>query len=216
MTNPIRLQADLERLRALAAALRRDDRAARRPDGGLATARSRAALRDRTLGALSGRRHAADPHRIALPARYPFQPPTATVLTPDLAPERLPRPARSASARDGSPSEGLDLFVQRLARLLTFDSLLVNTASAANRAAADWYERARRRHPQAFPSDRPVRSRPPRRGSRAPRVGWRTRRRTMIACRRPARAAPARCGCRAGRRGRVRCPGCGAPFEAVT
>jgi len=105
--------------------------------------------------------------------------------------------------------------VQRLARLLTFDPLLVNVASAANRDAAAWYERARRQHPQAFPSDRPEFGTTAARRAGA-RVRW--------------QETPAddgrvdyRCpGCSrtlrlpSGRAGRVLCPGCGARFEART
>jgi ribosomal protein S27E len=112
-------------------------------------------------------------------------------------------------------SEGLDLFVQRLARLLTFDSLLVNTASPANRTAAEWYARARRQRPDAFPSDRPqfVAAAS---GAGRSRVGWRE---AETDDGRVARGCPS-CGrtlrLPAGRRGRVRCPGCGSAFEAST
>ena len=51
-------------------------------------------------------------------------------------------------------SEGLDLFVRRVARLLCFDPLLVNLQSLANPSAAGWYRAALRRHPEAFPSAR--------------------------------------------------------------
>jgi hypothetical protein len=52
------------------------------------------------------------------------------------------------------PSEGMDLFVRRIVRLLAFDPLLVNTGSAANGAAAQWYAAQSREHPHAFPTDR--------------------------------------------------------------
>jgi hypothetical protein len=152
--------------------------------------------------------------RIALSSRYPFSPPTATVLTPIWHPNVYAAGVICLGTR-WLPSEGLDLFVQRLARLLTFDSLLVNTQSAANRAAAEWYQRTRRLHPQAFPSDRPVfEATSP--GGRSPRMGWRE---SPVDADRVERSCP---GCAstlrlpAGRRGRVHCPRCGRTFEAVT
>jgi hypothetical protein len=214
MTSPIRLQADHERLRALAAAsgemialLHGPTAAAPQADVELryAIARSERYPADLTRQTRL---------RIALPGRYPFQPPTATVLTPVWHPNVFPSGTICLGTK-WLASEGLDLFVQRLARLLTFDSLLVNTASAANRAAADWYQRARLRHPEAFPSDQP-RFGESARPARARRVGWQEA---------PAddERVPTSCpGCARtlrlprGRRGRVRCPACGIAFEAVT
>jgi hypothetical protein len=214
MTDSIRLEADHQRLRTLAAA-----------SGGLITllagpspAQPRAELELRYATARS-ERYPADVTRqtrlrIALPARYPFQSPVATVLTPVWHPNVFPAGVVCLGTR-WLAAEGLDLFVQRLARLLTFDSLLVNTASPANRAAAQWYERMRRRAPDAFPSDRPQF------GPVAPeagrgRVGWRE---TAADDGRVERRCPS-CGrtlrLPAGRSGRVRCPGCGGAFEAIT
>lgn len=214
MTSPIRLQADHERLRALAAA-----------SGGMIavlagpTAAAPQADVELRYAIARSERYPADVTRqtrlrISLPERYPFQPPAAAVLTPVWHPNVFPSGTICLGTR-WLASEGLDLFVQRIARLLTFDSLLVNTASAANRVAAEWYERTRRQRPEAFPSDRPQS------GAAAPglgrnRVGWRE---TATDDGRVARHCPS-CGrtlrLPAGRRGRVRCPGCGAAFEAST
>ena len=214
MTDPIRLEADHQRLSALAAG-----------SGGMIglLAGPTPALPQAELGL-----HYAIPRserypldvtrqtrlRIVLPARYPFQPPVATLLTPVWHPNVFPSGVICLGTR-WLASEGLDLFVQRLARLLTFDSLLVNTASPANRAAAEWYTRTRRLRPDAFPSDGPLF------GAAAPdagraRVGWRE---AVADDGRVARVCPS-CGrtlrLPAGRRGRVHCPGCSAAFEAST
>ena len=214
MTDPIRLEADHQRLRALAAA-----------SGGLITllagpspAQPQAEIELRYATARS-ERYPADVTRqtrlrIALPARYPFQPPVATVLTRVWHPNVFPAGVICLGTR-WLASEGLDLFVQRLARLLTFDSLLVNTASPANRVAAEWYERTRRERPDAFPSDQPQFGAMAQ-GTGRSRVGWRE---TAADDGRVARRCPS---CERtlrlpeGRRGRVRCPGCGASFEAST
>ena len=49
-------------------------------------------------------------------------------------------------------TEGLDLLVLRVLRLLAFDPSVINTASPANREASNWYVEAKRRHPNAFPT----------------------------------------------------------------
>jgi hypothetical protein len=214
MTSPIRLQADHERLHALAVA------SAGRIEllEGPTTAAPRAKVELRYAVARS-ERYPADVTRqtrldISLPDRYPFQPPAAVVLTPVWHPNVFPSGTICLGTK-WLASEGLDLFVQRIARLLTFDSLLVNTASAANRAASEWYERTRRQRPEAFPSDRPQfdAAMP---GAAHGRVGWRDAvtddgrvAHPCPSCRRTLRLP-------AGRRGRVRCPGCGASFEAST
>ncbi len=214
MTDPIRLEADHQRLHALAAASGEMIRLLAGPTPAL----PQAELELRYAIARS-ERYPLDVTRqtrlrIALPARYPFQAPVATVLTPVWHPNVFPAGVICLGTR-WLASEGLDLFVQRLARLLTFDSLLVNTASPANRAAAEWYERTRRQRPDAFPSDRPQ-SGAAATGAGRGRIGWRE---TAADDGRVARRCPS---CErtlrlpAGRRGRVRCPGCGASFEAST
>jgi len=214
VSNAIRVQADFDRLRALAAASGEMIVLHGQP----ATASGQLDLELRYATARS-ERYPTDVTRqtrvrIALSSRYPFSPPTATVLTSIWHPNVFAAGVICLGTR-WLPSEGLDLFVQRIARLLTFDSLLVNTQSAANRAAAEWYERTRRLHPQAFPSDRPV-FEAAATGSRSPRMGWRE---TPVGNDRVTRTCP-ECArtlrLPAGRRGRVRCPGCGTTFEAVT
>lgn len=214
MSNAIRLQADVERLHALAAAsdamivlLEGPTAAAPQVDLELRYAVARS---ERYPAEVSRQTRL----RIALPARYPFQPPTATVLTPIWHPNVFAAGTICLGTK-WLASEGLDLFVQRLARLLTFDSLLVNTRSAANRAAADWYERARRLHPEAFPSDRPSFDEVGR-GQRTNRVGWREAPTVDGRVARPCPACNRTLRLPAGRHGRVRCPGCGAVFAAST
>jgi ubiquitin-protein ligase len=218
MTSPIRLQSDLERLRALAAAS--GERIVHL--AGPTVASPRANLEFRYAIARS-ERYPNDVTRqtrlaITLPDRYPFQPPVASVLTPVWHPNVFPSGTICIGTK-WLPSEGLDLFVQRLARLLTYDALLVNIASPAHAVAAQWYEQARRRHPAAFPTDQPVFDAAydvATRGQHGPRVGWRD---TTVADDRVERPCP---NCARtlrlprGRSGRVRCPACGAAFEAET
>ena len=214
MTSPIRLQADHERLRALADASGEMIALLKGPTAALPQADV-----ELRYAIARSERYPVDVTRqtrlrIALPGRYPFQPPTATVLTPVWHPNVFPSGTICLGTK-WLASEGLDLFVQRLARLLTFDSLLVNTASAANRVAADWYQRARLRHPEAFPSDQP-RFGEPVRPARARRVGWQDAPASDERVSHPCPACARTLRLPRGRRGRVRCPGCGAVFEAVT
>ncbi len=149
-----RRQADLAALGRLAQASRGELVVRGRP----VAAQSRIELELRLpLAAGPGypqQRRTVTPLVIDLPARYPFEPPV--VRLPDGA---LPHPNvfESGVVCIGSrwrASEGLDLFVRRVARLLCFDPLLVNLQSLANPSAAGWYRAALRRHPEAFPSAR--------------------------------------------------------------
>jgi len=89
---------------------------------------------------------------IDLSPRHPFMPPTATVLTPIFHPNVFASGLVCLGAK-WLPSEGMDLFVRRIARLLAFDPLLLNLRSAANGAALHWYGLVSRQHPDAFPTD---------------------------------------------------------------
>ena len=214
MTSSIRLQSDLERLRALAAASAGRIVLLAGPTPAAPVARLE--LQYATAGSdrYPVERREQTRISITLPTRYPFQSPLAAVQSPIWHPNVFASGTICLGTK-WSPTEGLDLFVQRLARLLTFDPLLVNTASAANREAAVWYERARRQHPQAFPSDHPEFEATAVRRA-AGRVRWQEAPPEdgrvpcpCPGCGRTLRLPP-------GRAGHVRCPGCGAHFEART
>ncbi len=136
--------------------------------------------------------------RIELPARYPFEAPVARITGPAIF---HPNVFESGVVCVGSKwlaSEGLDLYVRRVIRLLCFDGMLVNMNSIAHAAAGRWYARARRQHPDAFPSAIP---------------NW------SPAADKVVRACPA-CGVKirlpAARAGTVQCPRCRHEFEAST
>ena len=88
---------------------------------------------------------------INFPARYPFEPPTAKVDTPIYHPNVFTNMTICLGTQ-WSISEGLDLFVARILRLLTYDPQLVNIHSAANGAAARWYKQLSHRQPNVFPT----------------------------------------------------------------
>jgi Ubiquitin-conjugating enzyme len=155
---------------------------------------------------------------IDLASRHPFQPPLTTVLSPIFHPHVFSSGLVCIGAK-WLPSEGMDLFVQRVVRLLAFDPLLMNPHSIANAAAAYWYQVALARYPDAFPTDpaalawaaddampEAARAREPARPAAA--AGERVLRRC------PHCAAALRLP--AGREGTVRCPRCARDFEART
>ena len=213
MSNALRLETDVERVRALARA-----HAGRIELVSVPAGASQALVADLRYPTARSRAYPAEVEtrirlRVALPSRYPFVPPVASVETPVYHPNVFPSGLVCLGTK-WLPSEGLDLFLKRVIRLLTFDPLLVNVASPANRDAASWYQSARRRHPGAFPTCEVGFATTGER--RRERVGWRD---AAQGAGRSLRHCP---GCArelalpAGRRGTVRCPACGQRFETET
>jgi Ubiquitin-conjugating enzyme len=97
---------------------------------------------------------------IRLGAQYPFQAPTAHLDPVPFHPNVFPAGVICLGGQ-WLPSEGMDLFITRIAKLLSFDPLLVNTQSPANSQAARWYKQQCRNRPELFPSD-PLNSAPAR------------------------------------------------------
>jgi Ubiquitin-conjugating enzyme len=213
MTSSVRLAADTERLRALAAASGGRIAVVALPapgsprfvlDLGFATAGS---------SAYPAARRTTTRVHIDLPARYPFMPPAATIATPIFHPNVYPSGLVCLGTK-WLPSEGMDLFVRRIAQLVTFDPLIVNAQSAANPAALHWYVQALRKFPQAFPTDRIDIETP---DAQDARIRWNEA--TAAGAARVIRKCP-HCGAGlrlpVGRRGTVRCPKCARGFEADT
>ena len=212
----VRLAADSERLRALMLASAGRISLLSAPNGSMQ--RFLLDLRYNTAGS-SGYPHRAGSKQpmirlaLDLPARYPFQPPVATITTPIFHPNVFASGLVCQGAK-WLPSEGMDLFVRRIAKLVTFDPLLVNANSAANADAMRWYVRAVREAPHAFPTDRVdiVLAEEER-----PKVQWNSG--AAPETERVVRPCP-QCGTKlrlpAGKTGTVRCPGCGIGFEAIT
>ncbi len=149
---------------------------------------------------------------IDLGARYPFQPPAAHVTTPIFHPNVFASGLVCLGAK-WLASEGMDLFVQRIARLLTFDPLLLNLQSAANGEAMHWYQRVAAQHPDAFPTDRVELQAVE---STNPSVRWQEPRapddRVLVPCPR----CTTRLRLPAGKSGTVHCPQCAHTFTAST
>jgi ubiquitin-protein ligase len=88
---------------------------------------------------------------IQLPFRYPFAPPTAKMLSPLWHPNVFTNGNICLGTR-WQTTEGLDLFVARIVKLLIFDPLLVNLQSMAHADAGRWYREAIKAHPASFPT----------------------------------------------------------------
>lgn len=88
---------------------------------------------------------------IELPSRYPLDRPKVSVIEPTWNPN-IYRSGMLCLGERWIPTEGLDLLVIRIVRLLAFDSSILNARSPANAEALDWYQNARRRHPSSFPT----------------------------------------------------------------
>ncbi|MET0507707.1 MAG: ubiquitin-conjugating enzyme E2 [Burkholderiaceae bacterium] len=206
--NRLRRQADVERLRALAAASRgRLTLIEAAPTGG---APIRFEVRCRTAVSNEYPARAAERvlMRVNLPARYPFERPTVTIESPIFHPNVFPSGVVCQGER-WIASESLDLLVRRMIRLATFDPAHVNPASAANRSAASWYTAQIARTPSAFPTDQVVfddaRTEPTTPSADAVRRVVRHCPHCAKALRLPA-----------GRSGTVACPGCRGEFEITT
>jgi len=209
----VRLAADIDRLRALAGASRGRINLVAPPTPG--SPRFVLELGFVTAGssAYPAERRSSTRLVIDLPARYPFLPPAATIATPIFHPNVYPSGLVCLGTK-WLPSEGMDLFIRRIAQLITFDPLIVNAHSAANPAALHWYVQALRKFPHAFPTERIEIETP---DARDAQIGWNES--AASAAARVIRECP-HCGVSlrlpTGRRGTVRCPKCTRGFEADT
>ena len=213
MTSPVRVKADVDRVRAVAAASRGKIGLVALPAPGVP--RFVLELGYATAGS-SGYpvdRRTTTRLVIELPARYPFMPPSASIATPILHPNVYPSGLVCLGTK-WLPSEGIDLFVRRIAQLITFDPLIVNVRSVANPVALGWYQQALRRFPQAFPTE-PVELALPE--EQSAQIHWQDT--NAAEEERAIRACP-HCGASlrlpVARRGAVRCPKCKRAFEAET
>ena len=96
-------------------------------------------------------RQAASELVVELPEAYPLQEPRLTITTPVFNPNVY----ASGVVCHGvtwMPTEGLDLLVVRVMRLLALDPAIVNLHSAANGLAAAWYRMTIAQNARAFPS----------------------------------------------------------------
>jgi len=106
--------------------------------------------------------------RIAIPQGYPFRDGPRTFVSPVVWHPNVFADGQICQGRTWRVSEFLDLYVQRMLRILTYQDDGVNLSSVANPTAAAWFRGARARAPQAFPTDAADVAR-----ASGRRVGWR-------------------------------------------
>jgi hypothetical protein len=90
--------------------------------------------------------------RVVLSTRYPFQEPAIDVLDPVFNPN-VYGSGRFCLGAKWMPTEGLDMLIMRVAKILTFDPEILNDRSPANMEATQWYKATQAAHPHAFPTD---------------------------------------------------------------
>lgn len=91
--------------------------------------------------------------KIELLSKYPFQGPNATIVTPIYHPN-VYTSGKICFGTKWLPTQGLDLLVKRIVQIITFDPMILNVRSPANGQALNWYSKAVRKNPDAFPTDK--------------------------------------------------------------
>lgn len=146
----VRLAADEQRLRALAAAhpeaIRVVQAVGAPPTAFEVELRCRGAAAPAASGVVLRTSHLV---RITLPAGYPIRRPTARVLTPVFNPHVFASGVVCLGS-EWSPAQSLDLFVRRLWQILVWDPAVIDPGSPADGGAIAWYEA----HPNLVPFDR--------------------------------------------------------------
>lgn len=89
---------------------------------------------------------------IQLSSRYPLQEPTANIRTSIYHPN-VYGSGKICFGQKWLPTEGLDLLVKRIIKIVTYDPTILNENSPANRDALEWYKKAIKTHPTYFPTD---------------------------------------------------------------
>jgi LSD1 subclass zinc finger protein len=171
-------------------------------------------LRFRTAPSSQYPRAVQDVTRVAitLPSRYPFQEPSATIQTPILHPN-VYSSGKVCLGTKWLPSQGLDLLVQRIVQIITFDPTILNEMSPANSAALTWYRETQRRSPGAFPTDTMTLA-----AAESPKkMSWSnvsdaSLAKVVVEC----PTCRGKLSLPSGRKGQVRCPKCQAAFEVKT
>jgi ubiquitin-protein ligase len=150
---------------------------------------------------------------IDLPLFYPLKEPKVTILTPIWNPNVYHNKIVCLGTK-WIPTQGLDLLVIRLMRLIALDPTIINTKSPANATASEWYARKLHTMPNLFPT---VDIDKIRKGEKKQGIGWRnietpTDDKIIIVCK--------NCGTKLrvtkGKKLRGNCPNCSHLIEVFT
>lgn len=145
--------------------------------------------------------------KIDLLSRYPFQEPSAKIVTPIHHPN-VYASGQICFGTKWLPTQSLDLLIKRIIKIITFDDSILNEASPANGAALNWYRRAVAQYPNSFPTTKLIQEQPAKKT-----MSWNNvETKVVVKC--------ANCGVSlrltAGSRGNVTCPSCKTGFYVET
>jgi ubiquitin-protein ligase/ribosomal protein S27E len=150
--------------------------------------------------------------KFELSSAYPAQEPVVTMLDPIFHPN-VYASGKVCLGTKWLQTEGLDLLLKRIIKLITFDETILNELSPANTSALEWYRQAKRRHPNAFPTDNPGTTVPPPQRT----MSWTNIENSENPAPSRVHVACSHCGKRhrvpSGRAGNVKCRQCGKKFE---
>jgi ubiquitin-protein ligase len=154
--------------------------------------------------------------QIELTSRYPFQEPNAVFKTKVFHPN-VYTSGKICFGTKWLPTEGLDLLVKRIVQIITFDQSILNENSPANGDALAWYRKAKKKDPNAFPTQSISFTE----AGAKPTINWNDKSsgkdqsadaKIIINC--PNCNGQLRVP--SGKNGTIKCPTCNSPFEAST
>jgi len=148
---------------------------------------------------------------IELGSRYPFTEPKVKFTTKVFHPNVYDS-GQVCLGTKWFPTEGLNLLVERLVKILIFDASVINVKPPASGSASNWYLKKVRSDRSFFPTDTFTKSE----GSTKKKIQWGQSKpsvaRVEVAC----ANCKARLKVPAGKSGRVNCPKCKKTFEVAT
>ncbi len=104
---------------------------------------------------------------INLSSRYPFDEPTVSFEKPIVFHPNIYSSGRICFGTKWLPTEGLDLLVKRVIKIITFDADILNEQSPANTSALNWYRKAVNQYSSSFPTTKNINI-----NSTTPKMSW--------------------------------------------
>lgn len=89
---------------------------------------------------------------INLTSRYPFTEPSVNFEKPIVFHPNIYDSGRICFGTKWLPTQGLDLLVKRVVKIITYEPDILNEASPANSKALTWYRKAFSKYPNKFPT----------------------------------------------------------------
>lgn len=93
---------------------------------------------------------------ISLTSKYPFTEPVVSFERPIVFHPNIYDSGRICFGTKWLPTQGLDLLVKRIVKIITYEPDILNEASPANTKALSWYRKAFSKYPNKFPTTKLV------------------------------------------------------------